>query len=129
MCACVGLSRSVCVCVVGWTTGALHADVCAVTSLSVCAPCWWWVQFYGARLAVLAVLGALTGVSVVDNITVNYLLVGLTAVLYLLSQFPIEVLMTIRYAVGPPVPLLHALRRDGAAAHGTVRAHASPRRA
>ena len=42
----------------------------------------------------LGVLGAVVGVNLVDNVTVNYLLVGLTAVLYLLSQFPVEVLMS-----------------------------------
>jgi len=56
-------------------------------------------QFYAARLAVFASLGAATGVKAVDNITLNYLVIGLTCVLFLLSHFPIELMMAISMAV------------------------------
>ena len=53
-------------------------------------------QLYGGRAILLSSLGAVSGVKLVDNITVNYLLVGLSSVVFLMSEFPIEVLLTIR---------------------------------
>lgn len=58
------------------------------------------------RLVVVALLCALGGAKRIDTIIINYVLVGLTAVLVLMARYPIAVMLTIRCArrVPPRAP-------------------------